>query len=286
MISLQDVTGLWRRTRIAWPDGRTDAETEVLWLQGPRHYADLRLPGGRRAGAQVHCLRDLDWTALRRMARQEGFFGSLDIANSVANWHRCFDYRPDTGLADRGALAFEDGILVERGIDMPYVEHWLREAGTDNAMALSLATEAGIPGCLVVAGDAFIYARGRAVPLPFGGALDQLIDGAASLNAAQDLFDCEISFGHRKNGGRGGGWRIDRSSHGFREGALLSPALDGANGFLFVNDVTREGVPIERAWRIAEYESVPDAPLSSWFGPDGVQGAPPNATTESPGAPQ
>ena len=107
-------------------------------------------------------------------------------------------------------------------------------------MALLLATETGAPGCLVAAGDAFIYARGRATALPPGATLNELIEDAASLQAAQDIFDCEISFGHR----RGGDWRIERSSHCFREGATLSPALDGVAALLIVDDVTPEGKPI------------------------------------------
>jgi hypothetical protein len=281
MISLRDISGLWRRTLLAWPDGRTDTETAVFWLQGPRRYADLRVPAGRPTGSGVTCLRDLDWTMLRAMARQECFFGHLDIADSVACWHRAFDFQPATGRADRGTLAFEGGILVERGIEFPYIEHWVREAGRDEAMALSLTTEAGVPGCLIVAGDAFIYGRGRATPLPAGATLTELIDGAASLKAAQDLFDCEISFGRRRTGDKAGDWRIECSSHGFREGAALSPTLDSVNGLLCINDVTPDGARFERVWRITEQESTADDALMPCFDLEAVRGAMPDATPET-----
>ena len=264
MIRLHDFCGLWRRTLIAWPDGRTDTETAVFWLQGPSHYADLRIPAGRRPRPEVICLRDLDWIMLRFMARQEGFFGCFDIVNSVGQWQRSFDFQPDTGIADRGALSFEDGILVERGIEQPYLEHWSRRPGADKAMALSFATEAGTPGCLVVAGDAFIYARGRTAALPRGATLNQLIDDADSLQAAQDLFDCEISFGRR----HGSEWCIERSSHCFREGAALLPVLDCVAGSLVIDDVTPNGARMRRGWRITEYESTNESPLSLWFAPD------------------
>ena len=265
MISLRDVSGLWRRTLIAWPDGRTDAETEVFWLQGPRHYADLRIPSGRPASADATCLRELDWPMLRFLARQEGFFGHLEIDASAGRWHRAFDYQPDSGMVDRGALAFEDGMLIERGIDLPYVEHWSRPSDAGAVLALSLALEGEATlGCLVVADDAFIYARGRAQALPRGANLSQLVDGAASLQAAQDLFDCEISFGRRQ----GGHWRVERSSHCFREGAALSPELDSAGGALVIDDVTPEAARFKRAWRITGYESSTFAPVSSWFASD------------------
>lgn len=283
MICLHDLSGLWRRTSIGWPDGRTDTETEVFWLQGPRHYADLRIPAGRSASPYATCLRDLEPAMLRFMARQEGFFGRFDIVDSIGRWQRRFNYQPDTGVADRGALAFEDGILVERGIELPYVEHWSRQSAGGDAMALVLATETGMPGCLVTAGDAFIYARGRATTLPQGATLSGLIDGAASLQAAQDIFDCEISFGRR----HAGDWRIERSSHCFREGATLSPTLGGVTGSLIVDDVTPEGAPIKRAWRVAEHESTRGASLSVWFRPNGGEDMPrpqdrmQNRTTET-----
>jgi hypothetical protein len=260
MIHLHDLGGLWRRRLIAWPDGRTDTTTEVIWLQAPRRYADLRIPIGRPMSAHIACLRDLDWTMLRFMARQEGFFGELAVSDSVGNWCRVFDYQPDTGAADCGALAFDGDILVERGVEQPYTELWSR-AGTGDAMAIALATDTGAAGCLVAAGDAFMYARGRAAPLPHGATLRELMDKAASLHAAQDIIDCEISFGRR----RGGDWRIERSSHGFREGATLAPELDEMAGRLIVDDLTAEGAPFRRAWRISGQESSGDAPLSQWF---------------------
>ena len=270
MVCLRDLSGLWRRSLIAWPDGRSDSTTEVFWLQGPRHYADLRVPAGRPRFSGIKSLRDLDWTMLRFMARQEGFFGRFDIVDSVGYWHRAFDYQPDSGVADRGRLAFENGILIERGVDLPYVEHWARPLACDSAMALSLATDAGTLGCLVMAGDAFIYARDRATPLPRGATLNQMIDGAASLKTAQELFDCEISFGRR----HGDDWRIECSSHRYREGRALSPALDCVNQLLVIDDVTPEGTPIKRGWRITAYESSRNVPLSFWFGSNGAENAP------------
>lgn len=263
MISLCDLGGLWRRTLLAWPDGRTDTTSEVFWLQGPRRYADLRIPAGRPA-ADVACLRDLDWTMLRFMARQEGFFGELTVSDSVGYWDRVFDYRPDTGTADCGALVMDGNILIERGIEQHYTELWSRSCAGDDAMTLVLQGEAGALGCLVVAGDAFIYARGRATALPRGATLNELINGAASLQAAQDLFDCEISFGRR----RAGGWHIERSSHSFREGATLAPALDSVAGLLTVGDVAPDGTPIKRTWRVIADEGV--SPLSRCFGSDGA----------------
>ena len=56
-------------------------------------------------------------TLLRFMATQEGFFGPFDIANDIGEWQRLFDFRPDNGLGDRGALAFEDYNHMMREIE-------------------------------------------------------------------------------------------------------------------------------------------------------------------------
>jgi hypothetical protein len=263
MVSLGDIGGLWRRALIAWPDGRTDATTEVFWLQGPRRYADLRIPEGRPQ-SRASCLRDLDWTMLRFMAGQEGFIGEIDVTDSVGHWRRIFDYQPKTDVADRGSLAFEDDTLVERGTELPYVEHWRREPGTERAvLALWLVTEAPRPvGCLVAAGSAFIYARGRVQKLPRLTTLTTLLDAAVSLEEAQALFDCEISFGRRS----GEELLIERSSLPFREGQSLAPHVDSAASVLTIDDQDRSGAPIKRTWRIAACESTIENPFAHCFG--------------------
>ena len=128
---------------------------------------------------------------------------------SIGHWHRAFDYQPDTGRQDRGHLAFEDDVLVERGVEAPYFEHWMREPRTEECMALSLMADApSRTGCLILAGEAFMFARSRSAKLPPGADLTECLKAAGSLAEAQDLFDCEISFGRVRDHE----WRIERSS--------------------------------------------------------------------------
>jgi hypothetical protein len=252
MVRLSDLPGLWRRTMIAWPDGRSDITTDVYWLQGSSHYADLRIPRGRPALGRTTCLMDLDWSMLRFMARQEGFIGHLEVCDGVAHWHRAFDYQPQTGFADKGRLGFENDILVEHGLETAYVEHWQREPQTTQEVAmLWLAADGShAVGCLIVASGVFMYARGRAAPLPPHTTLSRLLDDAASLDEAQVLFDCEISFGRRD----GIGWTIERSSLPFREGQTLWPHVTGDALRLSVNDLTPQGAATKRSWRITGWE--------------------------------
>ncbi len=252
MVSLSDVHGLWRRTLIARPEETPDTTTEVYWLQGPTLYADLRIPAGRPA-CKGACLRELDWPMLGFLARQEGFFGTLEVRSSIGHWRRDFDYQPDTGRKDRGHLAFDGCVLIERGVEAPYTEHWSREPTSADAAALLFADDAAARiGCLIAIGHAFMFVRSRGARLPPGADLAGCLEGARSLTAAQDLFDCEISFGRVTDGD----WRIERSSLPFREGHALKPEADGKSGTLLLDDVTPEGSLMRRAWRIARAESV------------------------------
>jgi hypothetical protein len=266
MVGLSDLRGLWRRIMIAWPDGRADRTTEVYWLQGPSRYADLRIPRDRPERARCSCLRDLDWPMLHFMASQEGFIGHLDVDNSMAHWHRAFDYQPETDVADRGHLEFEADILVEHGAETAYVERWCREPETEqHVLALWLAGDASHPfGCLIATSNAFIYARGRAEPLPRKTNLSALLESAASLEEAQALFECEISFGRRI----GQRWKIERSSLPFREGQVLRPKVD--EDTLMVDDMTLGGAAYRRFWRIAECESTAQELLFNWFSAEPV----------------
>src|SRR5262245_7965645 len=106
MVSLSEITGLWRRNLISWPDAEPDTTTEVYWLQGPKLDVDRRIPAGRPE-CKATCLRELDVRMLRFLARQEGFFGTLEVSDSIGHWRRDFDYQPDTGRQDRGQLTFE-----------------------------------------------------------------------------------------------------------------------------------------------------------------------------------
>ena len=116
-------------------------------------------------------------------------------------------------------------------------------------MALSLAAEA-LTGCLVAAGETFMYARSRGAKLPPGADLTDCVKKARSLEAAQALFDCEISFGRVRDQQ----WRIERSSLPFREGHMLRPDIDGETGRLLLDDLTSEGFLLHRAWTITATE--------------------------------
>lgn len=252
-ISLHELGGLWRRSLIAWPDGRQDRTTEVFWLQGPSHYIDLRQPAGRPSFNDVTCLDDLSADQINWLAGQEGFAGLFNIEAGIGEWHRAIDFQPWSGTADRGTLAFEGDILVEHGIEIPYLEHWhqaLAPAATEAYVLEDL--EAGLKGLFVRYGDFFMYTRDRSMKLPEPDPSNCPLEGAAlrflvaqsSAHDARAIIDCEISFGRIMDDV----WLITNSSLPFREGMLLTPERDGDN--FAVADISARGEAFHRVWKI------------------------------------
>ena len=244
--------GLWRRSLIARADGTRDTDTWVRWLQGPGGYIDLRQPAGRPDFTGVRCLRDLTMTQLDWLAAQDGFAGQLLVDDGVFEWRRDIDFQPPGPTPDRGWLDRDGDVMVETGYHSPYIEHWHPEIGpTLPLYAMRLRDSvAGWTGQIVRVGDVFAYARGRAVGLPESPDLRACIAGAGSLFRAQDLADCEISFGSVS----ASGWMIERSTLPFKEGCRLHagalPNRDGVETF----DIDALGRETTRLWEVTVLE--------------------------------
>jgi hypothetical protein len=246
---LDRLQGYWRRSLIEWPSGDRDVTTQVTWLQGPRCFVDLRQPVPFCDYGCVRNLRDLDATQLEALALQEGFAGILIQHEDCFEWTRQIDFQPKPRHADKGTLDDQGDRLVEHGYDVDYVEHWHRDDGERApAGALTLRDRrTGVLGMMVGVGPHFMFARGRKVSLDESRPLLDYVRAAPSLIAAQDIIDCELSFGSNQSG-----WRIERSSLPYRVGVDLSPRYEG--GSLFTRDVMPNGVPGERSWAILAQE--------------------------------
>jgi hypothetical protein len=251
--ALETLTGLWRRSLIVWPDGRRDDTSRVNWLQGPGLYLDLRQPVGRPDFAHATSLadltpRDMDW-----LARQEGFAGELVHEDGWFEWRRDIDFQPEAIYSDRGRLRVEGDVMIEEGADIPYIEHWHREPiAAEPCWATRLRDrESGRVGALIRLGNLFMYARQRAAVPPPHLHLRDCVAGAATLDEARALVDCEISQGAVTSAG----WIVQRSSLPFREGKSLAPVLGGAT--LATADTDRAGHATARHWEIADLRGTP-----------------------------
>jgi hypothetical protein len=251
-LALASLQGRWTRSLLSWSDGRLDDSSVVTWLQGPTLYADLRQPrpvAYERAAAPP--LRALSLAEVLSLADQEGFAGTLvPHPDASFEWQRQIDFQPYSGRADRGFLKPVGSMMVETGYADSYTEHWHRSDRT-NVPCAAVALQALGTGCLALivrAGRDFMFARDRATTLSAGHLRDHIAK-AVSLEAAQDLVDCEISLGALTTDG----WRIDRSTLPHRVGRLLAPQI--ASWGLATADADPWGRPIMRRWAITAQDA-------------------------------
>lgn len=251
--SLETMPGLWRRSLLAWPDGRRDTTSFVNWLQGPGLYLDLRQPEGRPDFTGQNSLSSLTPETMMWLAAQEGFAGELVEEDGWFEWRRDIDFQPKAIYSDIGRLWIEGDVMVEEGKDIPYIEHWHREPiGSMPLWAARLEDrETGQKGAIARMGSLFMIARERYCAVPEGLTLAECVAGAADMARAQEFLDCEISQGAVTSTG----WFVQRSSLPFREGKSLAPARMG--DLFEMQDQDRAGKPFTRRWEITDLRGEP-----------------------------
>ena len=222
--SVQELHGLWRRSLIAWPDGARDVTTNVRWLQGLSAYIDLRQPASLPKFPDKQRVSDLSMEDCALLATQEGFAGQFTFDGSYFEWARAIDFQPKALYSDAGSLWWEDDILVETGRDVAYIEHWHREATVGPLAAAAAAlrqVDCDRKGSLLRVGSIFMFARDRAILPQSHKTLPECVAEASSLEQAQALVDCEISFGNVCPEGL----LITASSLPYRVGNILAPHI-------------------------------------------------------------
>ena len=220
--------GVWHRTLLQTPT-LSDLTTAVLWLQGARWHADLRIPAGRPDFNGVACLADCTANQCDWLASQQGFAGITTVAAALGRetctWHRVVDFLPPVSFPDAGFMEFEQGRLVESGVHDDYLEHWSSMPGTTDAFVVfECLREKGravpAPRLLLVAGSAVMHVRARTLSWPAAAApgcsLREMVAGGQ-----RDLLDFEISFGHLTSEG----WRLAHSSLPWLEGQVVQCQL-------------------------------------------------------------
>jgi len=206
--------GVWQRTLLTTTAGKHDTSTQVYWLQTARLFADLRIP---------QPVPQTSW----ELANQGGFAGITEVTQPAAGeelcqWHRAVDFQPPRASKDIGRMLFErPDCVLEDGLDDSYHEVWERlphSIGRNWGTWLEAAD--GRQGCLLLAGDCFMFVASRAAPLPAASSLAELLDGEAN---PAPLLACELSFGRHQYGRRP--WHIELSTIPQRVGAMLLPAI-------------------------------------------------------------
>ena len=129
------LVGAWRRSGLLFDDTRAVDHCDVIWLQTPEWFVDIRLrmdpksePPGQGLGA--------------RFAQEVAFAGIGVWEAPLMTWRHRFDTRPELP-ADANPLTAVDGVMAERGTiadggrDVVFVEEWLRMTGDDVPWSVS-----------------------------------------------------------------------------------------------------------------------------------------------------
>ena len=251
-------TGAWQRDWIRRHGGAPDTRVAVRYVQTPSVFGDLRIPGDRPDVAAAS-FADLGDDQLAALAHQNGFAGVTTIDGANATWHHEIDFQP-AGGSDIGRIEpAGDGRMFEHALDGSYVESWSALDRGGGFFAARVERAGRVDQLLAVAGEHFIYARARAVALPPGDSLPELIARThPPRDAVVAYLDCEISYGTTR------GWQIERSTLPWRQGQRLALADRIA--------IDAGGRPVPRAaaageaWSFPVVELAPDE-LRARFGP-------------------
>jgi hypothetical protein len=243
-VPLRELPGVWSRSLYVRADGTVDDTTEVTWVQAASSYVDLRQPARRPDLSAATCLRALTFDQTAWLATQEGFAGYLRADDREARWERFIDVQP-ASPPDVGRLSWRGDVLLEEGIDLPYVEHWERVSASDDVAGLRLVDpHLATVAVLARVGETFGFARSREIRIGGPPATPARVAAARDLRSAQDLVNFELSVGTVSSGR----WTIERSSLPFRVGADLAVAIDGTT--CHTRDLTPDGEDRTREWRV------------------------------------
>lgn len=118
------LVGAWRRSGLLLDGVRQLEHCDVLWLQAPEWFTDVRLrldPTVAAPAAGAAAVFATEWA----------FAGTASYTPPVLTWTHLLDSRPEPGQ-DASPVGWEGGVLVERGTvrvdgrEVAFVEEWLR----------------------------------------------------------------------------------------------------------------------------------------------------------------
>ncbi len=200
--------GVWQRTLLRTADGLEDRASRVFWLQTASLHADLRIP-------------DVAPMTLAQRTGQKGFAGITEVRGDHCQWHRVVDFHPDSG-ADIGLMEFiSPDEIHESAPDGSYLEIWKRlpeSVGSNQAVWLVASGDSTRQGCLLRAGDCFMFVADRPARAQRGQSLNAQL-GGLNADQAEILLGCEFSFGRIAGGSVP--WEITRSTVPGRTGRCL-----------------------------------------------------------------
>lgn len=206
--------GVWQRTHRRNQDGSEDRSSQIFWLQTQYYHADIRLSDSPSADIRS------------RAASMSGCAGLTEVNGDRCQWHRVIDFHPDTPT-DIGRMEFTGPEeMIERATDGSWEETWQRlpdSSGPLSGQWLMAGENEARMGCLVTAGDYFVFAADRPEPLVHGSTIASLSESGDQA-ALESALKFEISMGRIDDGDKP--WIIERSTLDDRVGQSLMAQFD------------------------------------------------------------
>ena len=222
--------GVWQRDLLETAIIKDDT-TLVLWMQTQQYHIDIRVPAACTNIRKVSSLEDYTDEELLLLASQQGFAGITQVTPSTAKssdicqWHREFDFQPQTDARDIGKMVFTDAnTMIETGLDDVYLEVWRRLESSQKPCSFEFITGKNRKGLTtrayyMRAGNFVGYARSRQIILPKAASL---IDAIYTIKPVRDelldWLDMEISFGEMIDEQH---WKIMYSTLLFKQGLII-----------------------------------------------------------------
>jgi hypothetical protein len=133
------LVGAWQRVGLVIDGAGVDETLDVLWLQGPEWYADIRLPlvtsdtGPEVAvGTGADGGQDDPSPGAAPLSAPMAFAGPAAWSDPMMGWTHVFDSAGRPTGVDAGPLVFEGDVMIETGQwsegdrVVTYVERWAR----------------------------------------------------------------------------------------------------------------------------------------------------------------
>jgi hypothetical protein len=125
----KEIVGAWRRSGLIFNGVRQVDYCDVVWLQTPEWYADIRLLIDPKVTLPTVGLPSFFY-------KEFSFAGPASWSAPVITWDHQLDFNVNSSV-DSNPLTWEDGVAFERGtatVDgqpAPFIEEWLRMTEDD-----------------------------------------------------------------------------------------------------------------------------------------------------------
>jgi hypothetical protein len=124
-----ELIGAWRRSGLLLDGVRQVDYCDVIWLQTPDWYADIRLRINSKGDVPTEGVPP--W-----FSKEFSFAGIATWSDPVITWDHALDFYLEPAI-DSNPLSWGDGVACENGktmlngVEVPFTEEWLRMTDDD-----------------------------------------------------------------------------------------------------------------------------------------------------------